>query len=579
MIDLRELRTAVRSAWRSLTGRPELPREPIQAIFEDNFDGLLVIDESGLVLAASRVADHMLLGPQGGKLVGRQARSVLPEKILENIHRAFTAGRRGEPTPVALAPIVRWSGENDLNVLFVVTLSELGGVDRQRVVCLTFWDETEENLAYQATHDPLTGVYSRRELVKIVHATLARDVQRAAGLTMLVIDLSRFKSVNDTLGHSFGDMVLKQVAGRLKSAGAESVSRLGGDVFALIRPGRPSADDAESFCRRLIERLVLPYTLAGGHRAIIGACIGYTHTDVSGYDPEMLLSHADMALSAAKASPGSNFARFTQDMDDRLKQKQDMEVALRQAIEQHQFTVTYQPQIALETGELVGVEALARWEHPTLGVVPPDEFIPAAEETGQIIELGRWVLDAACREVATWPFQTRLAVNVSPIQFELVDVVSEVRAALRHSSLPADRLDVEITEGIFMSNAKFVTDVLQHLRELGVSIALDDFGTGYSSLSYLGRLPVDKIKIDKSFVRSLPGDPEAGAIIRAVMTLSETLNKVVIAEGIENADQAWMLRMMGCRVGQGYHFGRPRSGAEMARWFEERAESHQSLAG
>ena len=334
----------------------------------------------------------------------------------------------------------------------------------------------------------------------------------------------------------------------------------------------------QSLCRRLIERLVLPYVL-GEHRAIIGACIGFTHTDRSGYDPEVLLSHADMALSAAKASPGNNFTRFTQDMDDRLKEKQDMEIALRQAIERDQFTITYQPQMTLEGGELVGVEALVRWEHPILGIVAPDKFIPAAEQTGQIIELGGWVLETACREVASWPFETRLAVNVSPIQFELVDVVSEVRAALRGSGLPAHRLDIEITEGIFISNAGFVTEALQRLRDLGVGIALDDFGTGYSSLSYLGRLPVDKIKIDRSFVRSLPGNAEAGAIIRAVMTLSETLNKVVIAEGIENADQAWMLRMMGCRIGQGYHFGRPRSGAAMAQWYEEHAGAHRSLAG
>jgi diguanylate cyclase (GGDEF)-like protein/PAS domain S-box-containing protein len=581
MPDLRQLLTAVRSAWRSATGTPEAPRDLIGTIFEDNFDGLLVIDEGGAILAASRVAGALLLGEGADTLIGRQAASVLPEKIVQTVQQVFEAGRRAEPTPMALATLHADSEDGGLIVLYVATLSELD--NGRRVVGLTFWDETErrrgeEELAYQVTHDPLTGAYSRSELIKIANGMLAGDKQRADGLTMLLINLSRFKSVNDTLGHSYGDMVLKQVVTRLRAAGFEAVARLGSDIFAIVYPGRPSADAAQALCRDLIERLVLPYSLAS-HRAIIGACIGYTHTDASGYDPEILLSHADMALSTAKASPGSNFARFTQEMDDRLKEKQDMEVALWQAIERDQFSITYQPQIALDSGELVGVEALIRWEHPTLGVVAPDKFIPAAEETGQIIELGRWVLKTACREVAAWPFRTRLSVNVSPIQFELVDVVTEVRAALRGSGLPAERLDIEITEGIFVSNAKFVIDALQHLRELGVGIALDDFGTGYSSLSYLGRLPVDKIKIDKSFVRSLPGNAEAGAIIRAVMTLSETLNKVVIAEGIENADQAWMLRMMGCRIGQGYHFGRPRSGAEMARWFEEHAEAHHSLAG
>ncbi|MDP1729930.1 MAG: EAL domain-containing protein [Devosia sp.] len=566
-----------------MTGTGAAPRDLIETILEDNFDGLLVIDESGQVLAASRVADELLLRPGGGTLVGRRVGQVLPEKIVQTVEQVFSTGRPAEPTPTAPATLHAGSPGNELIVLYVVTLSRLDdGSGPRPVVCLTFWNETEkrrggEELAYLATHDPLTGAYSRSELIKIVHATLAGDRRREAGLTMLVADLSRFKTVNDALGHSYGDMVLKQAVSRLRAAGIETVARLGSDVFALIQPGRPSEAEAQSFCRSLIERLVLPYTLAG-HRAIIGACVGFTHTDRSGYEPEVLLRHADMALSAAKASPGNNFARFTQHMDDRLKEKQDMEVDLRQAIERGQFTITYQPQMALESGELVGVEALARWEHPVLGIVAPDKFIPAAEETGQIIELGGWVLETACRDVASWPFPTRLAVNVSPIQFELVDVVSEVRAALRSSGLPAHRLDIEITEGIFMSNAGFVTEALQRLRDLGVGIALDDFGTGYSSLSYLGRLPVDKIKIDRSFVRSLPGDAEAGAIIRAVMTLSETLNKVVIAEGIENADQAWMLRMMGCRIGQGYHFGRPRSSAEMARWFSD-AVTRRSLAG
>jgi EAL domain-containing protein (putative c-di-GMP-specific phosphodiesterase class I) len=198
-----------------------------------------------------------------------------------------------------------------------------------------------------------------------------------------------------------------------------------------------------------------------------------------------------------------------------------------------------------------------------LGAVSPDRFIPVAEETGRIVELGRWILGEACREVATWPGNLRLSVNVSPIQFELVDVVGEVRQVLAKTGLPAHRLDVEITEGIFMSNARSVTAALSRLQQMGVGIALDDFGTGYSSLGYLGRLPVDKIKIDQSFVKRLPGDQQAGVIIRAVMMLSEALDKTVIAEGIETADQAWMLKVMGCKIGQGYHFGRPKSAAEM----------------
>jgi EAL domain-containing protein (putative c-di-GMP-specific phosphodiesterase class I) len=300
---------------------------------------------------------------------------------------------------------------------------------------------------------------------------------------------------------------------------------------------------------------------------------------LSGYDAEVLLSHADMALSAAKSLSGSHYAMFTAEMDELLTQKQDMELALGEAIEKKQLSLAFQPQVSLETGETVGVEALLRWQHPVLGAVSPARFIPAAEETGQIIELGRWVLEQACREVASWPVATRLSVNVSPIQFELVDMVEEVKAALLLSGLPAEQLEIEITEGVFIVSAGPVIDALQTLRDLGVGVALDDFGIGYSSLSYLGRLPVDKIKIDQSFVRNLPADAESGAIVRAVMTLSETLDKTVVAEGIENADQAWMLRMMGCQIGQGYHFSRPRTAAQMMEWFADQRPEKRAAAG
>jgi diguanylate cyclase (GGDEF)-like protein len=583
MLSTERIVELIGATWRFLIGETDAAREAIVRTFEDNFDGLMIIGEDGKVLAASRTAARLLLGSRDGNVVGRAASELLPEPMLNAVQQAFADGRNGVPTPMTPARIGDPRAGGYI-VLFVVNLSEVGlaeGLPR-RVVNVTFWDETErrrreEELNFIGTHDNLTGALTRRELVRIVNVALSADRRRSSGLTMLVVDLNRFKAVNDTLGHSHGDMVLKQVVSRIKAAGIETVARLGGDVFAMIRHGRMSPEETQNFCQGLLERISLPYTL-GGHRVIIGAAIGLTHSDVSGYDPEVMLSHADLALSEAKSRPGNNFVRFTQDMDRRLKQKQEMDAALRVARDRQQLSITYQPQCALETGELVGVEALIRWNHPTLGIIPPDVFIPAAEENGEIIEIGRWVLNEACREAASWPFQTRVAVNVSPLQFEFVDVVDEIREALRQSRLPAHRLDIEITEGMFVQKHDYVIDALQRLRGLGVGVALDDFGTGYSSLSYLGRLPVDKIKIDQSFVSSLPADAEAGAIIRAVMTLSESLNKVVIAEGVENADQAWMLRMMGCRIGQGYHFGRPRTGEEMGRWFEERGDGH-SRAG
>jgi diguanylate cyclase (GGDEF)-like protein len=557
-------------------------RVMLDQVIADNFDGVVVVDEGGQIVAASYLAEDLL----GAGLRGRMVADVLPAQFEAAIERAFASGA-GETVRRPSEAVLPQPGSEPRIIEYAVTISTIEAGSSagtlSQVACLTFRDITErrrdeERLHYLAGHDPLTGALSRLKLVEIIDAELINEHSRAAGVSVVMLDLGRFKTINDTLGHGFGDMVLKQTVGRVMATGAAAVARLGGDSFAILLKGR-NEDELRRYCTDLLRRITQPYRLPGGHQAIIAASAGGTHSGISGCETKDLLSHADMALATAKAMPGSQFAMFAAEMDDRLTEKRDMEFALHQAIERLEFSLNFQPQVALESGDLVGVEALVRWEHPTLGTVSPGKFIPAAEETGQIIEIGRWVLREACREVASWPFATRVAVNVSPIQFEMVDMVSEVTAALASSGLPADRLDIEITEGAFVSNAGYVIDTLQRLRDMGVGIALDDFGTGYSSLSYLGRLPVDKIKIDQSFVRNLPADTEAGAIVRAVMMLSEALSKVVVAEGIENADQAWMLKLMGCQVGQGYHFSRPCSGAKMVQWFTERGETRRSLAG
>jgi len=556
---LKALISAFGAGWRAMRGNGATGA--LAQVVSDNFAGMMVINSSGDVLVASRIARQLL--NQDRPLEGLKARSILPLEMRQAVEQIL-AGKAAQ-TELSLAVLKHGTdGEDRLVVQYAVTASIVG--DGEHVACLNFWDVTErrraeERLSFLATHDPLTGALSRTGLGNAINERFETERGRAEGLSVLAIDLARFKPVNDALGHANGDALLKQVVSRLRASGAAHVARLGGHGFAVAHPGL-TPDEAMQFCGMLQERLVAPYQL-GPHRAIIGADAGISHSTVSGFDPDRLLGHADMALSIARVTSGKGRAAFSPEMDESLRARQELETAMQQAMERGEISLMFQPQALLDDGSIIGVEALMRWVHPTLGAVSPERFIPVAEETGKIVELGRWILDEACREVATWPGNLRVSVNVSPIQFELIDVVEEVKEALAKSGLPAHRLDVEITEGIFMSNAHAVIEALQKIRMLGVGIALDDFGTGYSSLGYLGRLPVDKIKIDQSFVKRLPGDQQAGVIIRAVMMLSEALDKIVIAEGVETADQAWMLKMMGCKIGQGYHFGRPKTAAEM----------------
>ncbi|HEY8596422.1 MAG TPA: EAL domain-containing protein [Devosiaceae bacterium] len=537
-------------------------------VIEDNFDGIVVVGDDGHIIAASRWAGARL-GLGDGNLIGVPAADVLPVQMQEAVDRAC----RGGPTDTGgnthlLEMSSCTSGDSARMLEFVVTTSSVAGHggDR-RVCCLTFRDVSarhvnEERLSFLATHDPLTGALSRTRLTEVVHESLADEAARERGLTMFVVDLSRFRTVNDTLGHSFGDEVLQKAFARLQAFDFANIARLGGDSFGLIRHGIMDPAYLDGYCGQVLARLSEPYEF-GEHRAIMGANMGVTDTAVSGVDPEVLLSHADMALSLAKNAPGNAFMKFRLEMDHRLRHSRDMEAGLRHALERSELSVQFQPQIALATRDLVGVEALVRWTHPQLGQVQPMHFITEAERTGLIIELGRFILDRACREIAGLPIDLRLSVNISPMQFLHGDIVGDVQRTLKETGFPARSLELEITEGLFISNADMINRQLLALRDLGVRIALDDFGTGYSSLSYLGSIPVDTIKIDQSFVRMLPMDTHASAIVSAVLSLSKTLGKTVVAEGIETDDQAWLLQLGGCDIGQGYHFGYPKTVGEI----------------
>ena len=527
-------------------------RRILDRVIADNFDGVVVVNAEGRIVSASQFAETTF----GRALQDHQAAEVLPEKFVALLTDALAANDRHGELTLHL-------GDADRVLDYVVTHSQVQlAAEPTTVACLTFRDITdrrrdEDRLRYLGTHDTLTGALTRPRLIELMAAAFEND----RDVAVAIVDLRRFRIINDTLGHGQGDMLLKQVVSRLTSMGPDAIARLGGDSFALLLPGM-APEKLTGFCETVCRWLAFPYQLAGGHQAIISASAGATCSLVSGRTPETLLSHADMALSAAKQHV-AGVTLFQPEMDQRLQERQAMDTALRRAMARREFTLAFQPQVNTTDGRIVGAEALARWADPTLGNISPVQFIPAAEETGLIVELGRWALNAACAEARTWPSHVHIAVNVSPVQFELSDVVADVRDVLERTGLDPRRLELEMTEGIFVRDLETVTARLDELRSLGVSIALDDFGTGYSSLSYLGRLPADKIKIDQSFVKRLP-DTEAAAIINTVVALSQTLGKQVIAEGVETADQAWMLQLIGCSLVQGFHFGRPGSAGEFA---------------
>jgi diguanylate cyclase (GGDEF)-like protein len=383
------------------------------------------------------------------------------------------------------------------------------------------------------------------------------------------LDLDRFKNVNDTLGHRYGDMLLRAVAERMKPLlGPDDLAaRFGGDEYAILCLGT-SREDAERFARGVIAALGEPYDLEG-HRTIIGVSVGIAFVAGEDISPTEIMKRADTALYRAKSMGGNALEIYESSMEMALVARQTLEVELWDALAKEQFEVHYQPQIDLGSQEIVGFEALLRWRHPTRGLVSPAEFVPVAEAVGLIEPLGGWVLRRACAAAAGWPRPVKVAVNVSPVQFTRGDLRKTVLAALADSGLPASRLELEITESLFVNENKHIRDVMESLRAAGLSFAIDDFGTGYSSLNYIRRFPVRKLKIDRSFVSATPFDNGTVAIIRAVCAMADGLGIVVNAEGIETVEQAMFLRLLGCREGQGYLFGRPVPVSDVERMLQE----------
>ena len=442
----------------------------------------------------------------------------------------------------------------------IIAVSEQAMPGGGRVV--TYEDITERHLAearlsHMARHDALTGLPNRVLFREQLESSVS-EVGEGSLLAVLCLDLDRFKTVNDTLGHPVGDALLREAAVRLREAipPGDTVVRLGGDEFAVIHHADPPGPDTPVLAERLIEVLAVPFQI-GEHRIAIGVSIGIAECGGGLESPDSLLKNADLALYQAKAAGRGTFRFFERHMDARMQARRLLELDLRTAIAEERFELFYQPLINIQAGGVVSFEALLRWHHPTRGLVSPADFIPLAEETGLIIELGRWVIDTACRDAAAWPEDVNIAINLSPLQFRGPSLVADVAAALDRSGLPGHRLDLEITESLMLLDSDETLASLHALRARGIRISMDDFGTGYSSLSYLRRFEFDKIKIDQSFIRNMDAGSDGHAIVEAFIALGQSLRMKVVAEGVETEAQLELLRRAGCEEVQGYLFSRP----------------------
>lgn len=418
----------------------------------------------------------------------------------------------------------------------------------------------EAHILHLAQHDSLTGLPNRMLFHDRLDRALSFAIRKRGQLAVLLLDLDRFKTINDTLGHDAGDRLLQQAAARLKSCirGSDTLARLGGDEFVIIQMELGLKEGATALAERISEAFRGTFDL-GGQCVHVGTSIGIAiaEPERKGADsPGELLRQADLALYQAKLDMRGGHCFFEEGMNVRIQRRKSLEHDLRVALAKKQLELHYQPQLDLRTGEMTGVEALLRWRHPELGWIPPADVIPLAEESDLIVAIGEWVLGEACAQAAAWP-SLNMAVNLSPIQFMRSDLVETVETVLATTGLPAERLELEITESVWLADCEKAMTTLNGLRRLGVRVALDDFGTGYASISYLLRFPFDKIKIDRSFIQGLDRMTEANAVVRALIGLGHSIGMRASAEGVETPAQIERLRKEGCEEVQGFYYGKP----------------------
>jgi diguanylate cyclase (GGDEF)-like protein/PAS domain S-box-containing protein len=543
-----------------------------RSLLQNSSDVIAVHDSSGTISYLTPSVHHVM-GFEPSELVGRSCFEVIHPDDVAALRECFAEVLRQDRALSALELRVRNRDESwrwvDASVVNLIGDPNVGGiVAHYRDVSER--KGLEEQLAHSAFHDPLTNLANRALFKDRTANALAHRDRNPQPLAVMFLDLDDFKVVNDSLGHAAGDRLLVALGERLQEnlRPSDTAARLGGDEFAVLIDDVVNPDEALLVAQRVIEVMRAPFWL-DGRQFLLPASIGIAISSSGEEEADQLLRNADVAMYRAKSGGTGHYEVYERDMHAAIVERLELKEELERALEGDEFSVAYQPIVVLSQRRIVGVEALVRWQHPERGVVMPAAFISLAEETGLIVPIGRWVLEEACRQTRSWQLRypgdppLSVAVNLSPRQFEQPELTEEVANALRESGLAPGDLTLEITENLLMENTETTMLRLKELKRLGVRLAIDDFGTGYSSLGYLQRFPVDRLKLDKSFVDGVVHSGDDAALAQAVVQLGDTLGLQTVAEGIEAGEQVSELINLGCEFGQGYYFSKPLSAQEI----------------
>jgi len=559
--------------------------EQFRLVFDAAPNGMLILDLQGKIsLVNNRI--EQLFGYDRAELIGKSIDMLVPDPCRDEQKSLLDLVKLGVATDGRELAGVRKDGTDFSLEIGLDPIETMDGTNiLASVVDVTERKRLQSEIKHQAFHDALTGLPNRLLFMDRLSIAQARAKRHMQGVAVIFIDLDNFKVINDSLGHQAGDRFLMGITDRLRSCvrPEDTVARLGGDEFTVLLEELRDVDDAIKVADRLVEAIRQPYSIPNAHREVVStASVGIAFSCNGEEQADTLLRDADTAMYYAKESGKAAYVLFDPSMNSKAVERMELELGLRQALDRDEFRLYYQPIVNLFTGRVVGAEALIRWEHPTRGLVPPDQFIPIAEETGLIGPIGHWALETACYQLRKWldafgeQSGLTMSVNLSGRQLQRRDIVDQVIETLQTTRVEASSLKLEITESVLMNDVEDAIGKLRGLRGLGIKLAVDDFGTGYSSMSSLSSFPVDTVKIDRAFISRLCIDDDAEAIVAAVIMLSKSIRLETTAEGLENQEQLMFLKALGCNCAQGYYFARPLPAEECGKWLAETLAERRS---